>query len=130
VDQRPPRSNLKVVSTEVINNATDNRYELHVDGALAGYIRYKARPAGLALIHTSVLPEFEGRGLGAVLAKGALDDIRAAGGKVLPLCPYVAAYINAIPSTPISSRLDSRRPTSRFDKVNTLSVFPTAPRGE
>ncbi len=82
------------MATELINNEAASRYEIHVDGQLAGYALYRRRPDALALTHTKILPEFEGRGLGSVLARGTLDDIRAQGGQIVPLCPFIAAFIN------------------------------------
>jgi predicted GNAT family acetyltransferase len=45
------------------------------------------------MVHTEVDPEFEGSGLGGKLVAGALDDVRAQGRRVQPLCPFVAKYI-------------------------------------
>jgi predicted GNAT family acetyltransferase len=82
----------------VSDNPTELRYELRVDGALVGEIRYR-RPdeETVVLVHTDVDPSREGEGLGAVLVRGALDDIRARGQRVVPFCPFVAAYIRHHP---------------------------------
>jgi predicted GNAT family acetyltransferase len=69
------------------------RYELVVDGDVAGEIRYRLRPDTVVLVHTEVAPELEGSGLGGRLVAGALDDIRARGLYVIPICPFVRAYI-------------------------------------
>jgi len=47
--------------------------------------------------HTVVEPEFEGRGVGGRLARGALDLIRSSGSRVVPLCTFMAAYIERHP---------------------------------
>jgi predicted GNAT family acetyltransferase len=49
------------------------------------------------LVHTDVEPAYEGQGLGSVLAKGALDDLRERGVRAVPLCPFVWAYIRRHP---------------------------------
>ena len=49
------------------------------------------------MLHTEVEPEHEGKGVGAALVQGALDDVRDRGLKVQPLCPFVAAYIQRHP---------------------------------
>jgi predicted GNAT family acetyltransferase len=85
------------MSSEVTNNAAANRYELHVDGELAGVIDYRRRPAGVALIHTEVFAAFQNRGLGAVLAKGALEDLRGRGESLIPICPYLVTYLKRHP---------------------------------
>jgi hypothetical protein len=81
------------VSTVVTDNPDEERYEITEDGALAGFIEYHARPGLVAMVHTEIDPRFEGRGLGSVLAKGALDDAAARNLQVLPFCPFVNRYI-------------------------------------
>jgi hypothetical protein len=82
----------------VTDNPTELRYELDVDGALAGQIRYRRRGDDIVvLIHTDVDPSREGAGLGSILVRGALDDIRARGEHVVPVCPFVAAFIRSHP---------------------------------
>jgi predicted GNAT family acetyltransferase len=86
-------------STEIVvqNNPDEQRYELLVDGSLLGALLYRLRHDAVALIHTEVSPSLEGRGLGARLVAGALDDIRARGLQVVPICPFVRAYIRRHP---------------------------------
>jgi uncharacterized protein len=81
----------------VQNNPGDLRYELLLDGDLVGEILYRRFPDRIALIHTEVSPSVEGRGLGARLVAGALDDIRARGLGVVPICPFVSSYISRHP---------------------------------
>lgn len=47
--------------------------------------------------HTQVEPAHEGEGLGSVLAESALDDVRRRGLMAVPLCPFIAAYIERHP---------------------------------
>jgi predicted GNAT family acetyltransferase len=82
---------------EVADNPDENRYEIRVDGDLAGFTQYRQRPAGLALTHTEIDDRFEGRGLGSRLVSFALDDARARGLAVLPFCPFVRSYIERHP---------------------------------
>jgi uncharacterized protein len=81
----------------VQDNPEELRYELRLDGKLAGEIRYRRQPGSVVLVHTDVEPSLEGRGLGAVLVRGALDDIRSRGERVVPFCPFVRAYIRRHP---------------------------------
>lgn len=74
-----------------------SRYELVVDGEVAGQIVYRERGDALVMVHTDVAPELEGRGLGARLVSGALDDVRARGLKIVPLCPFVRSYVERHP---------------------------------
>lgn len=78
---------------EVADNAAQQRYEIHAGGELAGFLAYRERPKGLALTHTEIDDAFEGQGLGSKLVAATLDDLRARGIEVLPICPFVKSYI-------------------------------------
>jgi uncharacterized protein len=82
--------------TEVINNTAHHRYELTVDGHLAATY-YKLSDGVITFVHTEVPPELGGKGVGSKLVKGALDQVRAEGLKVVPVCPFVKAYIEKHP---------------------------------
>jgi uncharacterized protein len=73
------------------------RYVITVDGGEAGFSTFALREGRLTFLHTEVDPAFAGRGLGNRLAAGALDDARANGWRVRPLCPFIAAYIERHP---------------------------------
>lgn len=73
------------------------RFEAHVGDDLAGVIEYRRFRGRIALIHTRVMDGFEGRGVGAALARFALDAARAEGIGVTPICPFVAAYLERHP---------------------------------
>jgi uncharacterized protein len=78
----------------VITDATEReRYEAHLDGELAGVLEYKVKHGRIALIHTEVLPVYEGRGVGSALVRFALDDARRRELRVIATCPYVQAYL-------------------------------------
>jgi uncharacterized protein len=83
--------------TRVVRNDGESRYELRVGDALGGVINFRSRPGRVVLIHTEVDERFEGRGLGSRLVSGALDDLRARGLQVTPLCPFAASYIEEHP---------------------------------
>jgi len=78
---------------EVVNNPAQNRYELVVEDHLAATY-YKVSDGVITFIHTEVPPELGGKGVGSQLIKGALDQVRAEGRKVIPECPFVKAYID------------------------------------
>jgi predicted GNAT family acetyltransferase len=85
------------MAIEVNNRPEETRYEAHADGVLAGYLEYVMKHGRLALVHTKVLPEFEGRGVGGALARGAFDDARARGLLVIAICPFVRAWLERHP---------------------------------
>lgn len=82
---------------QVTDNSEAGRYEAHVNGELAGYIVYRDQPGGIVLVHTEVLEQFEGQGVGSRLVAAALDDIRERGLSVTPLCRFAASYIDRHP---------------------------------
>jgi predicted GNAT family acetyltransferase len=71
-----------------------DRYEMHVDGELAGFAAFRIRPGNtIVFTHTVVLPGREGQGLGSMLARHVLDDAVARGERIVPRCPFIAAYL-------------------------------------
>jgi uncharacterized protein len=74
-----------------------SRYELLLDDELVGELLYRANGEVVALIHTEVASELEGHGLGDRLVSAALEDLRDRGLRVVPLCPFVAAYLRHHP---------------------------------
>ena len=81
----------------VRDNPSRERYELLRDDTVVGTIVYDTRPDAVVLIHTEVDRAFEGRGYGSRLISGALDDLRARGLSVVPVCPFVRAYVQRHP---------------------------------
>ena len=79
--------------SDVRDNPELLRFEIHDEGKLAGFAQYVRRPGRIFFVHTEIDPAFEGRGLGSRLAAGALDAARATGERVVPLCPFIAQYI-------------------------------------
>jgi predicted GNAT family acetyltransferase len=77
----------------VVHNPEASRYEIHVDGVRAGLTHYRTTPEALVFDHTEVDDAYEGQGLGGQLARGALDDVRANGGRVVAECPFIKAWI-------------------------------------
>ena len=83
---------------DVVDRPERRRYEVSVDGDLAGFARYRFSNAEITFIHTEVDRAFAGRGLGSRLAAFALDDARARGLRVVPVCPFIARYIRSHPA--------------------------------
>jgi predicted GNAT family acetyltransferase len=76
----------------VTDNAARSRYELAVGDAIA-FIEHVGEGDAVAFVHTEVPEAMEGKGVGSRLVKGALDDVRRRGLKVVPRCPFVREYI-------------------------------------
>lgn len=82
----------------VVDAADRHRYEIRDGDDVAGFARYHDAPGGRRIVvHTEIAVVHEGQGLGARLAQGVLDDIRAHGWTVTPTCPFIAAYIDRHP---------------------------------
>lgn len=82
--------------SSVQDNEAKHQFELIVDGHTA-LAAYRLKPGVITFTHTEVPKELGGRGIGSQLAKGALDLVRARGLKVVPLCPFIKAYIEKHP---------------------------------
>lgn len=82
--------------SEVTNNTAQSRYELEIDGevAVAHYLR---GPGRLVFTHTVVPEKISGRGVASTLIRGALDSARAENSKIVPQCPFVAAFVQKHP---------------------------------
>ena len=81
----------------VHRNDARHRYEIEVDGKVAGSMVYRQQGDTLDLVHTEVDDAYQGQGLAAQLARFALDEARRGGRKIIPSCAYVAAYLQRHP---------------------------------
>ena len=86
-----------MATESLTNNADQHRYEISVDGTLAGYAEYNLLEGAVLFTHTEILEAFEGKGLGSKLARYALDDVRAKGVWAIPVCKFIAGYIHKHP---------------------------------
>lgn len=79
-------------SFDVVNNAEAGRFEVRLGDDIA-YAEYRILENGILFPHTEVPPAFEGKGVGGLLVRTALAFARERGAKVMPVCPFFAAYI-------------------------------------
>ena len=84
------------MSDDLYNNAVRHRFELNVDGHTA-FVSYRLAPGVITFVHTEVPSALSGRGIGSRLVRGVLDYARSQKLKVVPQCPFVAAYIGKHP---------------------------------
>jgi hypothetical protein len=82
-----------MADTRVVDNPQATRFDILVDDQVAGFTQYQRRGSTISFTHTEIDPSFEGRGLGSVLVRAALDAARAEGLSVLPFCPFVRRFI-------------------------------------
>ena len=84
-------------TSDVTNNRPRHRFELTIDGK-RNLVAYQAiDDQTLALTHTEVDPSLEGRGVGSHLVQGVLEYAEQNNLKIVPLCPFVAAYLKRHP---------------------------------
>ena len=79
------------------DNTERKRYEAYVGTELAGFTDYHLATGLLTLLHTEIEPAFEGQGIGSRFVAGILDDARDRGLRVLPICPFVRAFLQKNP---------------------------------
>ena len=82
---------------EITDNPDASRFEAHVGEELAGILEYVIKRNRIALVHTEVVPAFEGRGIAGRLAKFGLDEARRRELGVIVICPYVRRYLERHP---------------------------------
>jgi predicted GNAT family acetyltransferase len=87
---------INVDDYEVVNNTDARRFEIKI-GDYFALIDYQPAGKNIVFTHTEVPRIFEGQGVGSKLARHALDYARENGLTVIPLCPFVAAYIRRHP---------------------------------
>lgn len=81
----------------MLDDPAADRFELRVDGELTGFVAYRADEQVHVFTHTEIDPAYEGRGLGSVLIRGVLDEMRSRGRAVLPVCPFVRSFVERHP---------------------------------
>ena len=81
----------------VADNPARHRYEAILDDQVVGVSVYRLDDDRIVFLHTEVDSGLEGMGVGSRLAKGALDDVRRRGLKVVPRCPFIAAWLTRHP---------------------------------
>ena len=90
-------------NTSVIRNEAAERYELILDAvqtdeaepgnAVAGFAAFQESTTHIAFTHTEIDDAYQGQGLGLRLAAVALADAVARDLTIIPLCPYMARYL-------------------------------------
>jgi len=74
-------------------NETGGRYVTVVNGHEAEMTFSKAGTSRIIIDHTGVPSELAGLGVGRALVERGVLDARAAGIKIIPLCPFAKAQI-------------------------------------
>ena len=80
-------------SLELSLNPAAQHYEAKLEGRVVAFIEYRDDSSVRSLTHTKVNPDLEGQGIGSQLVKFALEEIRSSGSSLVPVCPFVATYV-------------------------------------
>jgi uncharacterized protein len=83
----------------VEDNPDKSRYEAWLGERLVGIAEYELpdESGPIVFVHTEVMPEAEGKGVGRGLARGALDDVRRRGLKLVAECEFIAGFLKRHP---------------------------------
>lgn len=82
---------------ELIDNEERRQYEFHVEKYTPRIEYIKSLNGEIYLTHTEVPPALGGKGIGSQLVEKSLKDIERQKLRLVPLCPFVAAYIHKHP---------------------------------
>jgi predicted GNAT family acetyltransferase len=82
---------------QIVDVPNRHHYEIRVDGKRAGLVTYQRAPGEITFVHTEIDDAYEGHGLGSRLAAAVLDQARADGLIVRPVCPFIREYIDEHP---------------------------------
>ena len=86
-----------VAEPELIPRIEDDppnqRYKVWLGDEPVAYSEYENEPGRIVFTHTVVRPRFEGRGIGSRLAKFAVEDARARGLRITPICPFIRSWL-------------------------------------
>ncbi len=82
---------------DVFDIADEKRYVLEVDGRRVGLLDYELSGDVLVALHVEVDPGSGGQGLGTVLVRRVLDEVRDSGRRMRPRCPFVVHFLRENP---------------------------------
>jgi len=81
---------------KVVDNRSESRFETETPAGTA-VLEYEREGRRLVLTHTEVPETDRKRGLGTRLVKAVLEQARELGLTVVPVCPFVRAYLRRNP---------------------------------
>jgi predicted GNAT family acetyltransferase len=80
----------------IVNNALASRFEALVNGGVA-VLDYRIEGGTIFLLHVEVPASEQGRGIASKLSRAAFEFSQNSGLKVVPRCPFIAAYMRGHP---------------------------------
>lgn len=86
----------EVPQLQVVHESAEKRFAIHADGGTA-VLEYQRFEDKVVYTHTGVPSALEGKGIGSRLVKAGLNWARSEGLRVVPVCTFVAGYIQRHP---------------------------------
>lgn len=81
--------------TDIVRNAPAlNRFEIYAGDAIAGFAEYVDHDRQRIFHHTEIGAKFSGKGMAGKLIQAALTETSNAGLRIVPVCPFVAKFID------------------------------------
>lgn len=81
----------------VRDNPERHQFEIELGGGEYAFAKYNLLPGAIRFYHTVVPESHGGQGLGTALVRAGLAVARQRGLKVIPICPFFAAYLRKHP---------------------------------
>ncbi len=85
-----------MTANPVVDNRDLNRYELTETG-LTAFADYRRQASAMLIPHVEAPPALRGTGAAGRLMQGIAAHARAEGLKIIPSCPYAAAWFKRHP---------------------------------
>jgi predicted GNAT family acetyltransferase len=83
-------------NTPVTHNEAKGQFEITQENNTA-LLQYRRTNEHISLVHTEVPESLRGKGLGNQLVRAALDYAHFNQLKIVPVCPFVKAYLHKHP---------------------------------
>lgn len=92
-----PRGRVDGMSTSVSRQSSPDRFEISVDGNVAGFTQFTDREHRRIFPHTEIGEDFGGQGLAGIVVEEAMRATREEGRTIVPVCPYVKKWLGKHP---------------------------------
>lgn len=84
----------KPISYDIRDNIDLKRFEIDLGDGTFAFAEYNLIPGKIMFTHTEVPESHGGQGLGSALIRFGLAAARERGLRVIPICPFFAAYMH------------------------------------
>ncbi len=82
---------------ELVENSEAGKFELHRGDTIVSEAAYSERGTTVVIPHVGTTPQHRGQGYATKLMDEIVELLRESNRKILPLCPFAAAYLRDRP---------------------------------